>query len=304
MVEACMQAGRRRFEIQGHRGARGRFPENTLAGIKAAIALGVDAIEFDVAVTADGVAVVTHDVALSPDLARDPFGAWIPAPGPLIRDLSLAELGRYDVGRLRPGSPPALAHPAQAPDDGARIPTLAEVLESLASSGVRADAELKTLAGEPHATIAPEAMAELVIEVAERAGALHLLDLRAFDWRGLRHAARLRPGLPRTWLTRTATVADATLWWGCPLAGSVPQTVHEASGGTRGTWAPEHAGLTEAAIAEAHALGLRVVPWTVNGINEIATLIAWRADGVCTDRPDLARQAMRAAGLVPPTPPG
>lgn len=101
------------FELQGHRGARGLFAENTLAGFAATLALGVDAIELDVAVTADGVPVVFHDVALSPDLARGPDGAWLEGPGPLIHALSAAEVARYDVGRARPGGSVARGFPGR-----------------------------------------------------------------------------------------------------------------------------------------------------------------------------------------------
>ena len=157
-----------RFELQGHRGARGLFPENTLEGFVAAVALGVDAIELDVGVTADGVPVVFHDVALHGDIVRGPDGAWLAGEGPLLRSLTLAELARYDVGRLRPGSRYAAAHPEQVPCDGARVPTLREVFA--ATGSVRIDAELKTLPDRPEATVPPAAMAELVLAVAAACG--------------------------------------------------------------------------------------------------------------------------------------
>jgi glycerophosphoryl diester phosphodiesterase len=68
------------------------------------------------------------------------------------------------------------------------------------------------------------------------------------------------------------------------------------------TWAPDHVGLTEAAIAEAHALGLRVGPWTVNAESDMRQLIGWGVDGFCTDRPDLARPVLARAGLGLPAP--
>ncbi len=64
----------RKFTLIGHRGARGLFPENTIEGFAAAIAVGIDGIELDVAVTADGVPVICHDPALNPDLVRGPGG--------------------------------------------------------------------------------------------------------------------------------------------------------------------------------------------------------------------------------------
>src|SRR4051812_6436652 len=110
----------RRVDIQGHRGARGLFPENTLEGFLAAAELGVTAFELDVGMTSDGVVVVNHDPALDPDIVRDPSGAWLSERGPTIWSLTFAELSRYDVGRLRPGSRPATRFQDQQPRDGAR----------------------------------------------------------------------------------------------------------------------------------------------------------------------------------------
>jgi glycerophosphoryl diester phosphodiesterase len=80
------------MDIQGHRGARALFPENTLQGFIAAAALGITAFELDVGMTADGVVVVHHDLALNPDLTRDAAGAWLNRRGPLIRSLNFADL--------------------------------------------------------------------------------------------------------------------------------------------------------------------------------------------------------------------
>ena len=58
------------FDIQGHRGARGHLPENTLPAFRLALEMGVDTLELDVGVTRDGVVVVHHDRRLNPDVAR------------------------------------------------------------------------------------------------------------------------------------------------------------------------------------------------------------------------------------------
>src|SRR6516162_10276 len=97
-------AMRGRIDLHGHRGARGLFPENTLAGFAGALAIGVDALELDVAMTSDDVVVATHDPRLNPDLTRTRDGAWLAAAGPAIRSLRAADLARYDVGRIRAGS--------------------------------------------------------------------------------------------------------------------------------------------------------------------------------------------------------
>jgi glycerophosphoryl diester phosphodiesterase len=290
----------RRFELQGHRGARGLFPENTLEGFAAAIAMGIDAIELDVAVTADGVPVVFHDAALNGDLVRGPDGRWLGGEGPPIRTLTVAALAGYDVGRLRPGTLYAASHPLQAARDGARIPTLAETFA--ATGTTRIDAELKTAPDRPGLTVPAAEMADLVLAVAASCGATGRLDLRSFDWRGLRHARRCCPTIDLTFLTDRGTVANAALWWDGPTpadhGGSVPRAVAAEAPGA--CWAPNHRRLTRAELAQAQALGLRVVPWTVNDPSDLARLIGWGVDGVCTDRPDLARVAMARAGLPLP----
>lgn len=297
------------FELQGHRGARGLFPENSVEGFRAAAALGVDAVELDVAVTHDDVAVVFHDVALGGELVRGPDGAWLDdGDGTLIRALGLADLACYDIGRLRPGSAYAAAHPAQEGADGVRIPTLAAVFA--ATPGTHLDVELKTLPDRPEATVPPQRMAELTLEVAATAGGMGRLDIRSFDWRGVRAARALAPDLPVTLLTEAKTVAASELWWGGrrladhggSVAAAVAAEVAELPGGTarRATWAPHRVGLERSDIVQAHRLGLRVVPWTVDDPEEMARLIGWGADGVCTDRPDLARAVLQAAGLRPP----
>ena len=294
----------RAFDLQGHRGARGLFPENTLEGFAAALAIGVTTFELDVAITADGVPVVSHDAALNRDLARGPDGSWIEAPEPLIHTLRLADLHRYDVGRLRPGSAYARDFPDQRPHDGARIPRLADAFAI--DPVVRFNIEMKTYPSQPDWTVSAETMAEAVIAIAEQSGVTDRVTVESFDWRGPRHARRIRPDLPLAWLTRPETVRDAALWWGGPVpadyGGSVPRAV-AAEGG--GTWAPHHADLTVRQVEEAHALGLLVLPWTVNEPNDIRRLLHAGVDGLITDRPDIARQALAAEGVaLPPGRPG
>jgi glycerophosphoryl diester phosphodiesterase len=272
-----------RVEIQGHRGARGLFAENTLEGFVAAAGLGVDAFELDVGMTADGVVVVAHDPALNPDLTRDASGAWLTGQGPTIWSLTFAALGGFDVGRARPWSRTALLFSEQAAFDGARIPTLASVLAALPAA--RFTIEVKTDPAHPDWTAPPSVLAEAVLAVIDVAGAADRVMVEAFDWRVQRHIRRVRPAMRLAWLTRAETVRDAALWWdGVVAAGSVPQAV-AAEGG--GIWAPDYRDLTRAAVDEAHALGLGVLPWTVNRPGVMRRLIGWGVDGLISDRPDL-----------------
>jgi glycerophosphoryl diester phosphodiesterase len=101
-VALCSAAGA--FDLQGHRGARGLAPENTLPAFASALSIGVTTLELDLAMTSDGVLVVSHDRRLNPDHTRGADGTFLAAEGPAIRSLTLAQLQRYDVGRLKPGT--------------------------------------------------------------------------------------------------------------------------------------------------------------------------------------------------------
>ena len=272
---------KRSYELQGHRGARGLFAENTLSGFLGALACGVDSIELDIAVTRDDVAVVVHDSVLNADLTRDADGAWLSAPGPAIRTLTLAQLRRYDVGRMRPESAAAQAHPDQRAFDGASIPTLEDVFAASAPAGVIIDAELKTDPLFPAVTVRPGEMADIVVATARRCLALDRLVVRSFDWRGLFHMRLHHPEIPLAWLTGAVNGGDT-------VAQALQRVAEHAAGADRSTWAPLHTTLDRATVAEAQDRGLRVVPWTVNDPVRMNELLDWGVDGLCTDRPDLA----------------
>src|SRR5262245_65828837 len=108
------------FDLQGHRGARGLRPENTLAAFRYALGLGVTTLELDCGVTKDGVVVVSHDSLLNPDITRGPDGQYLAKAGPAIVDLTYEELQKYDVGRLRAGSDYASGFPTSRPWTGSR----------------------------------------------------------------------------------------------------------------------------------------------------------------------------------------
>jgi glycerophosphoryl diester phosphodiesterase len=279
----------RRIDIQGHRGARGLFPENTLEGFLAARALGVTAFELDAGMTADDVIVVSHDPALNPEITRDASGAWLSRRGPTIRSMTYAALRGYDVGRIRPWSRTSFQFPEQTPLDGARIPMLADVLAAL--PGARFTIEVKTDPTHPDRTAPAHVLADATLAVIDQAGAAARVIVEAFDWRVQRHIRRTRPDIRLAWLTRAETVRNAAVWWDRPASGqSVPATV-AAEGG--GVWAPDHTGLTEPLIQEAHALGLFVLPWTVNRQEDMRRLIGWGVDGMISDRPDHALKLLK-----------
>jgi len=287
------------YDLQGHRGARGLAPENTLAGFRIALELGVTTLETDLAVTRDDVLVLSHDPSLNPDLVRGPDGKWIDPPGPAIRSLTLAELKRYDVGRLNPASRYAQQYPAQKPQDGERIPTLAE-LYALAGPTVRFNIETKLDPAKPGETAPPDHFARLTIEAIRAARAESRTTIQSFDWRTLLSARKLAPEIDTACLTIESENFDTVKrhggapspWLGgldlSQHGGSLPRLVKAAG---CGTWSPFWRNVTAENVSEAHGLGLKVLPWTVNVPAEMARLLELKVDGLITDYPDRAPKA-------------
>jgi glycerophosphoryl diester phosphodiesterase len=311
------------FDLQGHRGARGLAPENTLHAFAKGLSIGVTTLEMDAAITKDDVVVVSHDPGLNSSLTRGPDGAWVAAPrGPLIRDLTYAELQRYDVGRLNPDSPYAKNYPDQVPVDGTRIPRLSEVFDLVKRSGnrdVQFDIETKVFPLAPADTIAPEAFARRLIAEIRRAGMARRTMIQSFDWSTLQVVRREAPEIRTVYLTIRRPSLDnictgpakgkfaapnaeceASPWTaGFQLRdqGSIPKMVRAAGGDI---WSPYFGDLDEAQRLEAKALGLRVIPWTVNDPAPIAKMLDLNVDGIISDRPDRVREEMGRRGMPLP----
>ena len=287
------------LDVQGHRGARGLAPENTLAGFRAALAAGATTWELDLGLTRDGVLVVHHDRRLHVDITRDARGQWLTPPTPTLASLSLAELQAFDVGRLKPGSRTAGLWPQQRPADGERIPTLDAVFELArreAPATLRFNIETKLSPLAPDETAAPEAFVDALLAAIDRHGLRARVTVQSFDWRTLALVQRRAPGLATAALTAQRpdfdTLASGAWTAGLRLAdhgGSVPRLV-KALGAP--VWSPNFRDLTPESLAEARALGLKVIPWTVNEPADIARLVAWGVDGIISDHPDRVVQAL------------
>ncbi len=292
------------FDLQGHRGARGLAPENTIAGFAAALAAGVTTLEMDVRLTRDGVPVVFHDPRPGPDLVRI-GGAWVGEGEPAVEATGHAAIRRWDVGRLRPGSRAAAAFPDQRPADGAGVPTLGEVFAAMRAANVRFNVETKVPAGADRDAV--ERQVRAVLDAARRHGVLDRLALQSFDWRALRIAERLAPRVPRGCLTLESGWSPPRLAGPGPVEGLDPAThalpAHRQAAAAGCTaWLPHVGDLAAGEIAEARALGLGVIPWGVEDRRVAARLVRAGIDGLITDRPDRMREALVAAGVLPPEP--
>ena len=290
-----------KFYVVGHRGAAGLAPENTLAAFSKACEIGVDAIELDVLLTADGQIVVHHDYRLKQDIARTSEGEWLKPPGPAIKDLSLSELKTYDVGRLKPNTRYSRRYPEQQSADGERIPTLGEVISLLKT---RCDpvtqlwVEIKTNPEKPDLTPAPETVADAVVQFLQQQDFTGRVRILSFDWRVLVHVQKIAPDIPAVYLSLVGRSLNnikpgqpgASPWMAGididDFSGSIPQAV-KAVGGRY--WAPYYKHITYNLLKEAHELCLQVFVWTPDSHHDMKRLIEMGVDGIITNRPDILK---------------
>lgn len=303
------------LDLQGHRGARGLVPENTLPAFARALTIGVTTLELDCAITRDGVVVVSHDATLNPDITRTPDGAWLERSDLAVNTLTYAELQRYDVGRIRPGTAYARRFPAQQAVDGTRMPRLDDVFTLARKSGnqnVRFNIETKIHPEHPDRTVAPEVFARALIAAVRGAGLASRATIQSFDWRTLAVVQKEAPGIPTVYLAAQQDFLDNILAgqpaspWTAPLhvsqfGGSVPKMVKAAGGAV---WSPYHKDVSRASVEGAHALGLKVVVWTVNEEADMRRMIELGVDGIISDYPDQLRKVASEKGVaLPPATP-
>jgi glycerophosphoryl diester phosphodiesterase len=229
--------------------------------------------------------------------------------------LSYEELKRYDVGRLKPGTAYAARHPEQRPEDGARIPRLADVFALAEKSGnreVRFNIETKLNPDRPASTPLPEPFAEAVVRVIREANMQKRATIQSFDWRTLKVVQRIAPEIPTVALTTQRSATDDNIQAGRrgpspwlagldvdDFGGSVPRLV---KAGGAAVWSPNHLDLDARGVDEAHALGLSVIPWTINEPADMERILGWGVDGIISDYPDRLRSVLAAKGIPLPKP--
>ena len=307
LLSGCATA----IDLQGHRGARGLAPENTLPAFAAALALGVTTLELDTAITKDGVVVISHDPFLNPNIVRKD-GAWLVTKGPAIHSMTFAELQQFELGRINPASSYARTFPEQKPVDGTRFARLSDLFALVKRSGnatVRFNIETKVTPAEPDETLAPEPFAQRLIDVIRSEGMAARVTIQSFDWRALKYVYETAADIPTVCLTAQQKFLDniaAGNPEGSPWTagiqvrdhgGSVPRMARAAN---CKVWSPYFGDVTAKQVKEAQGLGLKVTVWTVNDPQQMNTMLDFGVDGIITDRPDVARKVMADRGLALP----
>jgi len=290
------------IRVIGHRGARGVMPENTIEGFRFSCDIGVEALEFDVVLSGDGVPVITHNHALSPAAVRGADGNWLADPDIRVADVPLHQLQAYDVGGLDSRSAYGRRFPDQAFLNDVRMPRLAELLDLVSApryAHVSLLLELKTDPTDPDIAAARARQVRAVVEEVRARGLSRRTALHSFDWALLDACRAAAPEIPTSYLSMAPTGhegvgedhAQPVLPEGIT---SLPAAVARAGGQM---WCPWFRDLTPALLQEAHALDLPVAVWTVNDPDDIAAMIDARVDGIVTDYPGRVQHMLLERGL-------
>lgn len=267
------------FSIEGHRGARGYLPENTIPSFKKALEQGADTLELDVVVTKDGKLVVSHEAWFNPIISLDPSGNRI-APERQrennIYKMTYDEVKKFDVGSIGNKD-----FPLQEKMKVVK-PLLSELFSEISKftkekkmPKPRYNIEIKTegVAGDDVFHPKMDILAKLVFDEIKKGKMLDHVIVQSFDVRALQEMKKIAPKLPLALLVGNKDGVDKNL---------------AALGFAPDTYSPHYGLIDAASVATLKAKGIKIVPWTVNEIADIARMKTFDLDGIITDYPDRA----------------
>jgi len=274
------------FDLQGHRGARGLVPENTIPSFRRALELGVTTLEMDVVLAADGTVVVSHEPWMMREKCRAPDGTLIPAGDSRshnVYDMAYDRVAAYDCGRTLGDFPEQEAVSAPKP----RLRDVVEMAEAYAADHERGpvfyNVEIKSRP-DWEGTFQPEPgpYTRQVLAAVRAAGVAPRTTIQSFDPRILEAAHRQSDGVRLAFLVGES--GDEGMEKNLGRLSFAPDV-----------YSPSAALVDEALVTAVHDRGLQLVPWTVNDSAAMRRLIRLGVDGLITDYPDRARTVLGAA---------
>jgi glycerophosphoryl diester phosphodiesterase len=313
------------FDLQAHRGGIGMTTEESLEGFGKAMRLGVSTLELDTHITKDEKVVVNHDRQISAQKCRDtaPVTAgdpMYPYVGKYIKDLTLAQIKTMDCGHQQlPG------FPEQEQIKGFRMVELKDVLNLVTSyhaNQVELNIETKVEAGAPEQTAPRALFVRRVFEEIHASGIEKQVTIQSFDWGALKEMHRLAPTWPLVALTNFDFLQvgqpGASPWLGGIDADDFGGDFVKAAATIPGVEAlspnygfPQDGKVGDpgfrfypdlAMVSEAHARGLKVIPWTCDDPATVRALMDMGVDGIITNYPNHVRQIMADRGMRLPKP--
>ncbi len=266
------------FDLQGHRGARGLAPENTIPSFLKALEYGVNTLECDVVVSKDKRIVVSHEPWFSHEISTAPDGTPINAATEKqfnIYEMSYNEILRFDVGKRGHAR-----FPRQQPMPAVK-PLLSDVFREVDAyclrhnlQPVRFNIEIKsTPEGDGKFHPAPEEFAKLLYNELQQADMIARATVQSFDVRALQAMHKLDSTLSLALLVENTMSLRENL---------------QRLGFTPDIYSPYYRLVNAELVAQVHQRGMKLIAWTVNSLSDMKALLELGVDGLITDYPDSA----------------
>lgn len=270
------------FDLQGHRGARGLAPENTLPSFIEAMKYGVITLEMDVVVTKDKKILVSHDPWMNKNFCTDKNGERIKRTAPIkynIYKMTYDEVKLYDCGSIpHPRFPEQQLQPVHKPLLSELIPQIQAYLKENNLPQVRYNIEIKSVRwGNGIFHPKPKVFAELLVADLKTQGILEYTVIQSFDVRPLQYLHEVYPDIELSFLVENEKGLEQNL----KRLGFIPQI-----------YSPNYKLVDSHLVQSAHEKGMKVIPWTVNTVVEMLELVEMGVDGLITDYPNLGKDVV------------
>ena len=311
------------FDLEAHRGGRDVRPENTLYSYAYAIELGATSIECDMQLTKDGQIVMSHNPILNSDITRDENGNYIENNKYDIRLMTVDELKKFDVGVMDPncGEYYDLHGKTQFTYD-AKIPTLEELMQLIQSYGdknIVLNIETKSYPDPASAgyknNADPKKFVEVFNNIVKKYDMEDRVVLQSFDWQTLIEMKKLNPNISTSalWQEQPSWGRDSeslrryekkkSPWLGgLDIKDYQGNPVKAAHAIGADIISPYYTEISKQDVDEAHSLGMKVVPWTVNNEKDMNMLLDMGVDGIISDKPWLLKQVLEKRNIKLHTP--
>lgn len=269
-----------KFDVQGHRGARGLKPENTIEAFITALDLGVTTIEMDLAVTKDKQLVVSHEPWMSAEICTDPSGNAFTTKDEKkynIFKMTYAEVKQFDCGLTANEKFPEQAKmSAVKPLLRDVIVAVEDHVRSISRYEVDYNIEIKSdEEGDNKFHPSPQEFSDLVYDFLDQYLSWDRIVIQSFDFRVLKYWHEKHPEVRLAALVENLKSVDHNL---------------DALGFTPAIYSPYFKLLSREKVEYLHHKKIRVIPWTVNEIKDMLALKGMGVDGFITDYPDRARK--------------
>lgn len=271
------------FDKEGHRGCRGLMPENTLAAMKKAVDLGVTTLEMDAVITKDGEVILSHEPFFNHEITTKSDGSFVKENEEKslnIYHMSYADVKTFDVGlKLHPRFPQQQKLAATKPLLSELIDTIKAYCQQKGVALPQFNIETKTQPstdGIYHPAPA-EFVDRLLVVVMEKKMESATI-IQSFDFRTLQYLHQHHPHI------RTAMLVEDY------DKRSIDELLN-ALGFTPTIFSPASVLVTKEVVERCHQKGVKVIPWTVNNVAEMKTLIQLGVDGIISDYPNLFAEA-------------